>query len=110
MDIIFPTIVAIAALYYGQVHFSFWYSFKTEAPEVYRKHANYSPTEYTCGFQWVDFALSKKYEDLNNPKISKTGETLFNSYIGYRSIIGLSALLLCISWAIWAICFIINQA
>ncbi len=107
MDMTFPTIMAVAALYYLHLHFNFWRALKTEAPMLYRKHSEFSPSKYTCGFKWVEYALRKEYHKLENPRVTKCGEALSKAYMGYDSAIGLTAFLILVSFAIWMINFII---
>ena len=88
MEILFVTIFASLMAYWIYAHLRFWWVLKEEAPEIYSKHNNLSFLS-VGGFKWVDYALSRKYKELKNARITKAGNTLCKAYLGLTTVNGL---------------------
>ena len=83
--------------YFYYTHLIFWKTFKAEAPEIYRENSEYSLIKYVAGFQWIDFALQKKYRDLGNTKLTIAGDRLCQVYMGATGISGFMLFVFCLA-------------
>ena len=64
----------------------FWRAFKEEAPDIYKQYNKYSFFS-VGGFPWIDYALSRRYKNINNIRITKAGDLLCKAYLGASSVI-----------------------
>ena len=104
--LIFVTITA----YYWYVHFNFWHTLKSEAPNVYRQYSDFSPIKYVGGFHWIDYALRRGYKELKNPQITKAGDALCKAYLGFSSLFGYILLIACLGSSLWIVYFLLTKA
>ena len=109
MDQVIALIFVAFTAYYWYVHFIFWRTLKSEAPEVYRQYSDFSLTKYVGGFHWIDYALRRGYKELGNPRITKAGEVLCKIYLGFTSLFGYIPLAACLGVSLWIIYFLLTK-
>ena len=110
MDQLIGLVLLAGFGYFYYTHLIFWKTFKSEAPEVYRENSEYSFLRYVAGFQWIDYALQKKYRELENPKLTKAGDRLCQVYLGATGISGFVVFVFCLAVLTGAIYAIIANA
>ena len=103
MDLAIGVIFLAVSGYYWYVHFRFWKLLKSEAPEVYKKHSNFSPIRYVGGFAWLDYALQRKYLELKNNRITDAGELLCRVHLGLGTFVGYCLLAIAFGGVAWLI-------
>lgn len=109
MDQVIALIFVTFTAYYCYVHFNFWRTLKTEAPNIYRQHSGFSPITYVGGFHWIDYALRRGYKELENPQITKAGEALCKAYLGFTSLLGYIPLIACLGGWLWVVVLFLSK-
>ena len=97
MDQVIGFVLLGGFVFFYYRHLVFWKTFKSEAPEIYRENSEYSLFKYVAGFQWIDYALQKKYRALGNARLTRAGDRLCQVYLGATGISGFLLLIVCVA-------------